>query len=96
MQATDRVWYTYETTLKRIIAGVETSEVKHFAGICPNSVLKMVDWYYNDHLATEDESENSITVWVYKLVNLKDPQEKIVTDRPEDWPIKSSKSCLSI
>ena len=65
MRGGDRVWNSYEAVLKRMIAGVETSEVKYFAGICVDSVLRIVDWYYNDHL---EES-----VWVYRIVNSEDP-----------------------
>ena len=85
MQNSKEDWATYETTLRRVILSTETSEIKYFAGACAESVLKVVDWYYNDHLADKCEEEMN-TVWVYRLVNLNDPKEEILTERPDDWP----------
>lgn len=85
MQNSTEDWSTYETTLRRVILNAETSEIKYFAGSCAESVLKVVDWYYNDHLAEQVEEE-MVTVWIYKLVNVDDPKEEILTERPIDWP----------
>ena len=78
-------WSAYETTIRRMVNGSEISEIKYFSGSCVESVLKVVDWYYNDHLAEQDKDMTN-TVWVFELVNEDNPRDKLRTPRPFDWP----------